>query len=269
MKRADQLWLGALVLGAGLIWLHDLAWLPSAGDTLPILVALPLFAWFGGPWRWRPEGFRLHRPTLALAGVALAAGSLLDLTLLLAVAWTLALWSWLRERFVCDPIALRQLAWLPLMAFPWLTLDFAPLGWWFRLSASWVTGLAYFAAGFAVTQQGTNLLVHGLPIEVAPACSGMNALQAMLIAGFLLVWLKLRGTRWFWLAVATLPALAWLANALRVCATVAVALSWGADFAGGKFHEPGGWLVLMLVFAAWWWLLNAGHQRLAARGNAT
>lgn len=265
MKRGDHLWLGGLLIGAGLIWLHDLSWLPVASETLPVLAALPLFVWLGAPWRFRPEPFEFHAKTLGAAGVLLAVGFALDLTFLLAAAWTLALWSWLRARVVGERASLSRLVLLPLMAFPWLTLDLAPLGWWFRLTAAWAADYLFGALGFVVVRQGTNLLVHGLPIEVAPVCAGMNSLQSVLIAGIVLAWLYLGRSRWFWLSLATLPMLAWMANVARICSVVAMALSWGTSFARGWFHEVGGWLVVMVVFFGWWLLLGAGCQWFAAR----
>lgn len=265
MTRRDQFWLGALLLGAALVWLRDLAWAPAASETLPILAALPLFAWLGGPWRFRPGRFELHGATLAAAAVALVIGLVLDFTFFFAVAWTLALWSWLRVRLAGESVGLRRLLLLPLMAFPWMTLDLAPLGWWFRITASWAADQLFGSLGFVVSRQGTNLLVHGLPIEVAPACSGMNSLQAILIAGIILSWMELRGSRWYWLSVATLPMLAWVANAARICSIVAIALGWGTGFARGWFHEVGGWLVVVTVFVSWWFILDAGCHRMTTR----
>ena len=260
MKPRDKVYLGALLAFAGFIWWRDTAWMSSASETLPIAAALPLVYWLGAPWRFQPGDFTLRRVPLAVAGILVVLGLALDLTFPLAAAWTLALWSWLRARVEGDHPRLRRLALLPLLAFPWLTLDLPSLGWWFRLSAAWVVDHVFGAIGFAITREGTNLLVHGLPIEVAAACSGMNSLQAMLIAGILLAVIELRGSRWFWLGVATLPALAWAANVLRVCTIVAVALGWGPGFAGGWFHETGGWVVVMLAFLGWWFLLRLGGQ---------
>ena len=134
MKRADHLWLSGLLVAALLIWLRDLAWVSAAWETLPVLTALPLFLWLGAPWQFRPEEVRWHQRSLLAAGVLLGAGLATDLTLLLAGVWTLALWSWLRARVVANPVNLRRLLLLPLMAFPWLTLDLAPL---VLLSLAW------------------------------------------------------------------------------------------------------------------------------------
>jgi exosortase/archaeosortase family protein len=210
----------------------------------------------------KPSGFELHLPALIASAGALLLGFVLDLTLLYAAAWTLALWSWIRARTVPATAGLGQLAVLPLMAFPWINLDFAPLGWWFRISAAWIAEHGFSGLGFLVARQGTSLVVHGLPIDVAPACSGMHALQTILIAGIALSWVKLGGRPTFWLAVATLPALAWIANALRICATVFVALNWGTPFAQEHFHDVGGWVVMMGVLALWWMALGTSSTRL-------
>lgn len=265
MKLRDHLWLGVLLIGVAFIWLRDLAWVPVASETVPVLAALPLFVWLGAPWRFQPGPFQLHGGSLFAAGGLLVLGLALDLTLLLAAAWTLALWSWLRARVVDGRVSLRRLVLLPMMAFPWMTLDLAPLGWWFRITAAWAAEPLFSALGFVVVRQGTNLLVQGLPVEVAPACSGVNSLQAVLIAGLVLAWLELRSSRWFWLSLLSLPVLAWAANVLRICTVVAVALGWGTDFARGWFHEAGGWLVLMLGFFCWWFAIRSGWHWSAAR----
>ena len=260
MKLPDFLWLGMLLVGALLIWLGDLAWVSGASETLPVLVALPLFVWLGAPWRFRSGPFQLPGRSLAAAGVLLGLGCVLNFTFLLAAAWTLALWSWLRLRVISGHAGWGRLILLPLMAFPWLRLDFSPVGWWFRLSAAWVAEHLFGALGFSVLREGTTLLVHGLPVEVAAACSGMNSLQALLIAGIVLAWIELRGSRWFWPALATLPALAWTANVLRICSTVVLALSWGSGVADSWLHGAGGWGVLMLVFLCWWLILGASRR---------
>ena len=40
-----------LALLAGFIWARDSSWTSSTLDTLPIVLALPLFFWLGGPWK--------------------------------------------------------------------------------------------------------------------------------------------------------------------------------------------------------------------------
>jgi exosortase/archaeosortase family protein len=97
--------------------------------------------------------------------------------------------------------------------------------------------------------------VHGLPVAVGEACSGINVLQSMLIAGSALACLYLGKRRSFWPNVAALPAMAWLANALRIFILCMAALTAGRDFALGMFHAWGGWLVLFLMLVLSWGLL--------------
>jgi exosortase len=137
------------------------------------------------------------------------------------------------------------------MAFPWVTLDLMPVGWWFRLSASWVADHAYSATGFSVLREGTNLVVSGIPIEVAAPCSGMNSLQAILMGGLVLTWIELDKSRWYWWIVASLPLLAWTANTIRVCSIIAMAVVWGPDAASGSLHQIGGWAVVLGVVGGW------------------
>lgn len=256
MKRGDFLFLGALAAGGIWVWVRDLGWLSATEETLSILAALPLFVWLGSPWRVRDGSWSWPRLPLLAVGLLAGAGIALDMTLLLAAAWTLALWTWLKERVAGEARLQRRLAILPLLAFPWVTLDLAPVGWWFRLSASWVVDHLYGALGFPVVRAGTSLLVHGLPIEVAAACSGMNSLQAILMAGVVLTWIEAGRSRWYWWSVACLPLLGWVANTARVCAVVAAALVWGPEAAGGPFHQILGWVVVLAVFSGWWLMVR-------------
>ena len=98
-----------------------------------------------------------------------------------------------------------------------------------------------------VDMQDTFLNVQGMPLAVDEACSGLNALQAMLVAGSVLALTVLPGWR-FWLGMALLPLLAWLANLMRIMTIGITGLSFGPDAAMGWFHTWGGWAVLMLMF---------------------
>ena len=52
MTKKDYSVLAALVALALFIWLRDTSWMSSAEDTLPILIALPVFYWLGKPWKF-------------------------------------------------------------------------------------------------------------------------------------------------------------------------------------------------------------------------
>ena len=251
LESGDLLFLAILVVAGMWIWVRDTAWLAATDETLPILAAFPLFVWLGAPWRIRADSISLPTVPAAVAiGLALL-GWALDVTLLLATAWTFALWLWIKARVAGEVHLRHRLAMLPLLAFPWVSLDLAPVGWWFRLSAAWVVDHAYGVLGYSVVREGTNLLISGIPIDVAAPCSGMNSLQAILLGGLVLTWLEFGRSRLFWWLVASLPLLAWVANTLRVCTIVALAVGLGPDAARGSLHQIGGWLVVLLVCCGW------------------
>lgn len=265
----EKVWLLALGAVGVFIWWRDRSWLASAGEVLPLLVAFPLFWWCGRPWRWRAGVAGVDRQWLGLAALAWIAGIALNLTVLLALAWTVATWSLLVLRL--EPARRPTVArLLPLLwlAFPWLALETDWLGWYFRLSAAGVADRLFGALGFAVERQGVLVVVQGLPISVDPECSGLGVLQAMLIAGLVVAHRQFRASRGYWWVVPALVAAAWCANTLRVLLTTAVALSFGSGFATGRFHVLSGVLVLVLMFLlclagfSWVpWLLRFGRER--------
>lgn len=246
--------LAGLFLLALFIWVRDLGWTQGVSDTLPVMLALPLFYWLGRPWCWRGTPRPASRGLLALAAALLPAGILLNLTLLLAVAWTALLAAFLRAQTIGFP---RRLLILPLLGFPWISQSADAIGWYFRLSGAATAGGLFAALGFHVTREGTFLVIENQPLSVEPACAGLNVLQAMLIAGAALICLQVRPGARFWLSLGLLPLMAWLANTTRIFALGCMALTWGAPFAMGWFHEWGGWSVLCAMF-----LVSAGAIRL-------
>jgi exosortase/archaeosortase family protein len=255
MKGSDLLWVSGLGGLAAWIWLRDPVWQAQAADTLPILAALPLFAWLGAPWHLVKSARPLSPGILLGGGVLLLAGALGNLTLLMALGWTLLLWAWLQPRI--DPARagpVRRLLVLPAMAFPWIAGDADVLGWWFRLSAAGTAETMFAGLGLSVARTGTNLVVQGAPIAVAPACSGLGTLQAMLLAGCALAYIYFGrdGGLKYWLSLPALVVVSWLANTLRVLAIAAAALSFGPAFAAGEFHRWGGMAVLCTMFGLCW-----------------
>lgn len=249
MNRRDRVWMAGLAALAALIWARDRTWLRSPEDSLPLLLALPLAAWLGRPWRWKTTVEAAYRPALATAMGCLMAGSILDLTSLLALGWTSALWAWLRPRLESEdhPRIFRLLV-LPWMAFPWIMLDAQSIGWWFRLSGAWTVEHLGAIAGLTVTRQGTGMLVQGLPVSVDAACSGLNVLQSLFVAGSALAYLHFSRSPLYWWNLALLLPAAWLANTLRILAITGAALTWGPGFAMGLFHTWGGMVVLLGMF---------------------
>lgn len=245
----DARWFVVLGALAVFIWVRDASWLERLDETMPILLALPLFVWFGAPWPRRSDPERVRFAWQAIAGLLLLTGLVSNLTVFLAAGWTTLLVTWLRSRLPADRFhAHRPLFILPAMAFPWIVLDGQAISWWFRLSAAWMTEHLFRAMQFPVTRAGTHLVIHDSPIAVDASCAGLNALQGMLIAGSLVAYVMLGArARLVWL-VPLLIGLAWLSNVLRVVLLSGTALTFGHDFAVGWFHATGGWALLFLMF---------------------
>jgi exosortase len=253
MSKRDHAIIALLFVLAGFIWVRDLAWISSASDSLPIIVALPLFIWLGWPWTFRSEASPLSSSRLMLAALGFLTGVLTGSTMLLALGWAVLLWNWLSSRLKPeDHFRYRRLMVLPVMAFPWLTLDGEMIGWWFRLSGSWVTGNLFSLMGFDVLREGTQLMVQGLPVDVSAACSGLNVLQSMLIAGSVIAYIILGNHPGYWHNIILLIVFSWLANTIRVITICVAALTLTPEFASGLFHQWGGWLVLFLMFFLCW-----------------
>jgi len=263
MTRKDQSFLGLLAVLAVFIWARDLRWATEAADTLPVLAGIPLCIWLGWPWKFRAGAFELSSKLVAAAVILFVVGILLNVTLLLALGWTSLLWSWLSCRLETDSLpTARRLLVLPLLAFPWITLDFAQtIGWYFRLSGAWATSHLFALIGLSATQDGTNMTVQGLPISVEVACAGLNTLQATLIAGSMLAFIFIGNRSRYWWNLPLLIVLAWFANTLRIIVLCIAALTISPEFAEGIFHKWGGWGVIVLMFLLCWPLFALQSQK--------
>lgn len=257
MRTSDWGYAGFLLLLAVFIWTRDLRWASGAEDTVPILAGIPLFIWLGWPWRMREDRQELPMDWLGAAAMVFALGLLANLTFLLALSWIFCVWAWMKARIAPAQLqGARKLLVLPLLAFPWVTLDCEPVGWAFRLSGAWVTGHFFSAAGFDVVRHGTLLTIAGHPISVEAACSGLNALQSMLIAGSMLAFILL-GHQWhYWWNLPVLVAMAWVANTIRIIVLSFAAVSVSPEFSNGPFHEWSGWGVLCVMFLLCWFIFS-------------
>lgn len=261
MQRYDWQYIFALGLLAIFIWIRDLSWSSTAADTLPILVALPLFYWLGAPWIFYEKWASPSKKWVAAATVFFLLGILTNLTILLSIGFASLLFAWVSKR-CSSPSRSTQLKLLilPLMAFPWITLDAITLGWWFRLSSATITAGLFSLFGSNVTQEGTNLVINNIPISVEAACAGLNTLQAMLIAGSATAFILLGEYKCYWWNLPALIVIAWVANTLRILVLTAAALFISPEFSVGAFHTWGGWLVIALMFALCWLLFSLQEE---------
>ena len=257
MRKNDYLIAAGLLFLAVFIWIRDLAWVTSSDDTLPILISLPLFVWLGMPWKWSsapPE----YSKNLLVAGVLFfCVGIGLNVTILLTIGWVALLSLWMQARLQKETLPhFYKLLVLPFMAFPWVSLDFDSLGWWFRLSGAWVAENIFSWAGFDVSREGTLLKINGLLISIEVACAGLNTLQSMLISGAVAAYLILGRTIYYWFAFPFIFFMAWVANTIRILVICAIGLLISPAFIMGPFHIWVGWFVLILMFGICWLSLS-------------
>lgn len=256
MRASDYGAVCILVFLAGFIWSRDLSWLSAASDTLPILVGLPLFVWFKRPWAFTDTTQRWDSRPVFFAATLFLFGLLTDSTFLLAIAWTVFLGSWIAFRFEEAGGSLtRKLLVLPFVSFPWLVNDFDRIGWWFRLSGAAMAEKLFAWTPMSITRHGTDLCVGNFNLSVEPACSGLNGLQSMLIAGAILAFLKLKDTKLYWWNLPLLVAAAWLANTLRIIFAIFCAAFFSESVMKHwlqPLHLAAGWFALCAMFGLCW-----------------
>lgn len=246
----DRGFLAVLAALAAFIWCRDLSWVSKADDTLPILVALPLFIWLGKPWNLREVEEPLLQSRLVAGVLAILTGIMTDVTFLLAAGWVLMFSAWLEARIVKEDLfRIRRLLIFPLLAFPWVVLDGKLIGWWFRLSGAAVSAQVFEMMGREAEAMGTSIVIDGLNVEVEEACAGIGALQSMLIAGSMAAYSILGNSPRYWWNVLFLVPLAWMANVARILGLSTVALVFSPKYAEGLYHTWGGAFILCLMFS--------------------
>jgi len=249
MKLKDIGFFIFLLAAAAFIWLRNTAWMTSSDDTLPILVALPLAIWLGLPWKLRTPKRFLAPLWVIVAALFFLAGILSDLTILLACGWSACFYAWQKEHLDGQSLTrAKALSALVIMAFPWVTLDAAALGWYFRLSGAYVTSTVLNCFGYDVVGQGTNIKVGETEILVEAACSGLNTLQSLLIAGITLAFFTFDDVKRVFANIPTLFAAAWIANTCRIFLIILLAFYFSPEFVLGEFHIWLGWATIVFVF---------------------
>ncbi|MEW6305196.1 MAG: archaeosortase/exosortase family protein [Verrucomicrobiota bacterium] len=263
-RTRDHAFLVLLAFLGLYIWVRDLSWLDNAHDTWPILAGIPLFLGLTRPWSFA----RLETPPPVSQHVAVGvafflAGVLLDLAFLLALAWTCLLWAWIAARIPAGQArqaTAKKLLALPLLSFPWIAADLHSLGWIFRLTGAAAAEQFFALLHFDVLRQGTHLWVGGDAISVDAACSGLNGLQAIFIAGTTLAYLKLKDSRRYWWSFPILFGAAWLANTLRIVMLALFSVQTDWNISNGLVHALAGWLALCLAFGICWFIFTFQEQ---------
>lgn len=249
MNARIQRWLLITVLvgAACLVWSNDRAWLSNMADTLPLAAGIPLAWWLGGPWTPRETiGPGHHAKATVAAALGFLLGWLVSSLTVLSLSWTLLACLFIRETYQ-PRLGRPRLAWLLLLSFPWIALEWPQAGWWFRLSSAWAAERFFDLLAMPAIREGTHLNVMGVPIDIEPACAGWNLLQLTLLTGVTMGFRELPSTRRFNFLLCLLPVLSWSANFLRILLLSALALSFDVSLASGLLHGLTGLGVIALV----------------------
>lgn len=251
MSSFQQRWIGGLVLALAAvgIWAKDEHWTISMADTLPLALGIPLTYILGFPWKPELKALtqkskKIYAVSVMLFLVSWAVGNIT----LLAISWTVISMVWAAWCFT--PQAHRaRLGGLLLLSFPWLFLEWQWVGYTFRLSSAVVAEFFFNFLQMTTHRDATNLNVLGVPIQIEAACAGWNLLQLTLLAGVAFGAYKIPSSRRFALLIGLLPAVAWIANLLRIIILTGLALSFDIELASGTLHGLTGLAVLALVLA--------------------
>ena len=252
----------AIIILYGLfIWLRDLNWWLYASDTLPILLAFPIFYRLGEPWKMGDQP--LSRPFLLLFLACFFLGVILDMNVLFALGWVFLVKA--MPIVEPSPSELTKLLVIPFFGFPWVSFDANGLGWVFRLTGAEATAALFSFLNFNVIQEGTQILINKLPISVEAACAGLNTLQTMMILGLTLAYIDLKNSILYWINIPLLLILSWIANTLRIILISAMALYKGIDFAMGPLHIWGGLIVILIMFMLAWGLIKLQKEAICEK----
>ncbi len=249
MNSAQQRWLYGLVLalGAVAIWARDLRWTLTLADTLPLALGIPIAFALGLPWQPRPaQVSQKQKLILGLSLIGFLAAWMIGSITLLSFSFTSLVMIWGTCCFT-PQLRRNRLGWLLLLSFPWLVLEWDQIGYAFRLSSAFVVEHCFNFLQITTTRDATNLKVLGIPIEIEAACAGWNLLQLTLLTGVAIGAYEIPSKRRFILLLACLPAVAWVANFLRILVLSGIALSFDVELASGSLHGLTGLAVLAIV----------------------
>ena len=247
-------------------WWWGAQWLNPASDTQHGPLVLLVSAWlFWRNLRRAPRAFAdantsARAPALAAMLCALALHLLgyvmqqtrVSIVALLVFAWgVLALFGGRRwARAAVFPLGFM------LLAIPLGFMD--TLGFYLRLGVVNATSGLMHAVGVPVLRTGTQLFSperifqnhYSYSYDVAPACSGIRSLVALLALALLVGYLRFNSRR-AWLRRALLVVLCvpfvFVGNVLRISLIVLAGDRFGYN-AGVRVHDWSGWLVFVVVF---------------------
>ncbi len=173
--------------------------------------------------------------------------------LLAGIVWTF--WGTIRLRLLTFPLLLLATM-VPLPNIIYNTIA-APL----QLFASEIAAWCAQALGVSVYRDGNIIQLAHISLGVEEACSGLNSLSALMVAGLILGFLECTRVRTrVLLFLLTFP-LAVGINVFRVTGT-AVLADYREEFAMGFYHSFAGWLVFVSGFVILYQISRMFHRYL-------
>lgn len=252
-NRDLQHWLikaSGLCLFGVAIWIFAASRYPLNFDNLWILLAFPALIWLGQfSFQNLKSSEGINPKALYLALSCLVLGMISGSITLLAASWAVFAFPLLKQ---ISPESPGRLAIIGFCGFPWILCDFEAISWFFRLSGATTTAQIFALSGFDVEQQGVFLNVQGLPVSIEPACSGMDLLQLLAVAGACLSTMIARSKTAFAICILCIAPICWLANTIRILAITVAALTVDTEFASGAFHTWGALIVIGGVVIICW-----------------
>lgn len=207
-------------------------------DSVAVMLSGLALFWYLGEPRWKTGSHSKTPYILAILGLAA------DSFLLMTSGCVLTLTK-------CADVKNKSSYLLVFFSCPWLMVDFHLLGWWFRLSAAWVTGFLLKPLGLVTSQKGTQVFLQDFVLIVEPTCSGLNLLQALLLVGLALLLKSEQTTPLRGWHVLALLAVAWVANTARILMLAVAGSFVGPDRLAGDAHLWLGWILFLFFFAIW------------------
>ena len=173
--------------------------------------------------------------------------------LLAALTWTF--WGLNRLRSLAFPfLLLSTMVPFPVIFYNALS---APL----QLFASDVSARMAQALGVSVYRDGNIIQLANTSLGVAEACSGLNSLSALIVAGLLVGHLLCsRVITQIVVVVLSVPTAIGV-NILRVTGT-AILADYNPEFAMGFYHSFSGWLVFLVGFGVLYGFAKTAHALL-------
>lgn len=230
------------------IWRGDPRW--ELGEDLLLCGSFPLWLLLSGPWTFRRRyGWWFFVCLAGFAGLALLAdrsGPMLWKVL----AWNVLLWLYLvHEIGQATRQRAQRLFLLPLLAFPWITVDIQPWLFSLRLFNARAMEWLYLLLGVVVTRDETTVRTPVCSFTVVDECAGVHTFQYMALAGTLLTYFQSQTERRFWWLLPKVVVLAVLTNTARILMIALVGLGWGTQYTEGAAHTLLGWAVILVALA--------------------